>query len=192
MTPGQTLYTCPFCKISYQVNAPPPPMAAPPMPFGFQQPYQQQIPHVVIGQRRGYRSSSSGLVWFSLALPILIVGFVMMMLYGHGIFAGAWSGKETLECSGNDDMTVSGVTATIEGDTVISATGNCMLHVKQCNLKGATGIEAGGNAHVIVEQGTVEGSESAIDASGNAHVELHGTKVTGPKTRGGNAKIVGP
>ena len=125
-----------------------------------------------------------------LLLPIIIGGFVVSIIFLRG--QSEWDGTETLECDGNDEMTVSDVTSNVTGGPAIIADGNCTLHVKQCNVKGTIGIQAGGNAEVFVDQGSVQGTEKSITATGNARVELHGTKVTGPKTHDANGEIVGP
>ncbi len=192
-TPGQTIYTCPYCKVSYQLALPPPPPMQQPygMPFGQQQQQQYEIPRMVVPVGR-YRSGTSA-AWVGVLIPLVIVCIVVVAVFGRSLFGGlGWDGTETFVCGGNDDITVSNVDANVKGGTVISAGGNCTLHVKQCNLKGAVGIEADGNAHVYVEQGTLEATDTAVDATGNAHVELHGTKMTGPKKANANAKIVGP
>jgi hypothetical protein len=204
--PGQTLYQCPFCKNSFNVagDVAPPPVAPPPPS------YHHEIPHIIViapgasapqsmpmpmpMPRR--RSSGGGCVLA--AVPALITVCVVLAIVGPnlvsnlGLFGFGWDGKSTLECTGNDDMTVSGITGNVTGGTVISASGNCTLHVKQCNLKGGVGIEADGNAHVFIEDGSLEGTQSAVEAGGNSHVEFHGTNVTGAKNRSANAKIVGP
>jgi hypothetical protein len=200
--PGQPFFTCPYCKVSYQLNAPPPPPPPPPDPFqsmgyggappnlGYGPPPGAPMPHFVVAPPRTKSSGVIGIVLAVLLLPIIIGGFVVSIIFLRG--QSEWDGTETLECAGNDEMTVSDITSNVSGGPSIIADGNCTLHVKQCNLKGSIGIQAGGNAHVTVDQGSVEGTESSIDASGNARVDLHGTKVTGPKTRNANAKITGP
>jgi len=193
LPPSQTLFTCPYCKVSYPVNAPPPPMAP---PNAFQQmgygppPGEPQMHYFAAVPPKPRRSSVIGIVIALVLLPLVIAGFVASIFFVRT--QSGWSGTETLECGGNDEVTVSDINATIPGDTAISASGNCVVHVKRCSLKGSIGIEAYDNAHAIVEQGSVDGTESAIDARDNARVELHGTKVSGPKKRNANAKIVGP
>ena len=183
IAPGQTHYTCPYCKGSY--NLAPPPGA--------------HIPQIVViapGSSSPARAASVA-VWVGLLLPVLIVVLVFANLFRQGVFGDmgfgtSWSGKETLECDGNDQITVSDVAADLGSDTAVSASGNCTVHIKHCTITAGTGIEAAGNAHVYVEQGSIKATKLSVDASGNAHVELHGTKVTGPKMVAGNAKVVGP
>ena len=104
--------------------------------------------------------------------------------------AAQWDGKTTFECSGNQNVTLSGVTASVSG-TAIKASGNCQLTLKDMNVTGAIAIEAGGNAQVTVTGGSLTGNTNSVVAGGNAHVTCAGTKVTGKSKTSGNAKAVG-
>jgi hypothetical protein len=107
-------------------------------------------------------------------------------LKSSGIGIG-WDGKTTFECAGNDDITLEDRKVELTG-TVVIANGNCHLRLKNCTITGDTAIEAGGNAKITVEGGTITGKQLAVMAGGNAEVEVRGKLVGSTKTRG-NARI---
>jgi len=67
--------------------------------------------------------------------------------------------------------------------------GNCHLKLVRCQIKADLPIEAAGNAHVLIDGGSIEGSKHAFDASGNASIEVRGARVVGTVKRSGNAHI---
>jgi hypothetical protein len=104
--------------------------------------------------------------------------------------ASAWDGKTPLSCTGSQELTIEGVTATLEG-TAVTATGSCKLKLVNVNLTGATAIEAGGAAVVTVQGGSLTGTTFSVHAAGAAHVDVSGAKVTGKSQAAGAAKITG-
>jgi hypothetical protein len=104
-----------------------------------------------------------------------------------GSVVSPWDGKTTLECGGNDEMTFEDRKATLGGTAVI-ASGNCHLRLKRCTIVADVAIEAGGNARVTVEEGSIEGKRLAVEAGGNAVVEVRGG-MTGKVKRSGNARV---
>ena len=202
---GQATYECPYCKRTFQTAqmfGPPPPMANP-MPQAPVFPPKQQVQHVVIvapgdsvpQPRRGSSGSGWGVM---IGIAVVVVAFAGGVRYlsasasggaGSALLSGlVWDGKDTLVCGGNDQVTVSGVHATLTG-TAIEAGGNCHVKIIDSTIKAGTVVEAGGNADVTFQGGSLEGTTAAVDASGNAHVRFNGTKVTGAKKKSGNAKV---
>jgi hypothetical protein len=104
--------------------------------------------------------------------------------------AAKWDGKSPLTCS-SGEVTIEGVTAKLDG-TAITASGDCHLKLIGVDVSAAIAIEAGGNATVSIEGGSIAGTKHAVHALGNAEVKLDKTKVTGEKKKLGSAKIVGP
>jgi hypothetical protein len=102
-----------------------------------------------------------------------------------------WDGKSTFSCSGNDNVSITGVSANIASGDGIHADGNCKLSLTGVSISAATAIEASGNAHVSVTGGSLKGTANAITASANAQVTLTGTSVTGKTQASGSAKITG-
>jgi hypothetical protein len=88
-----------------------------------------------------------------------------------------------------DEVTVSGVTATLPDSTVISAIGLCKLHLTHVHIRGRAGLNVAGAAQVTVEDSTIEGTVAAIDYGGSAHIRLHATTVVGLIRRGGQATL---
>ena len=173
---------------------PPPAAYGPPPP-------RQYVPNVVVtGPGMGYATpGGSGVRWFVLipvVLLLLVGGVVWGVLRGgsswssSGSWGGArsWNGTSPFECSGNDHVSMSNVTANV-GGTAIDVSGNCHFVCTNCTVNAPIGVEVTGNGHAIFEGGTVNGA-TAVDASGNAHVELHGTVVNGRVVRSGNAHII--
>lgn len=103
-----------------------------------------------------------------------------------------WDGKSGFTCGGSDNVHIKGTKAKLEGDTAITAQGNCRIELEDVDITAKVGIQAGSNAVVVVKGGKVSGSEAAASALGNSKVTFDGTKVTGKKKALGNAKIEGP
>jgi hypothetical protein len=101
--------------------------------------------------------------------------------------AGAWDGKSTFECKGNDAITLTGVTASAG----VKASANCQLNLVNVNITAPVGIDASGNAQVTMTGGSVNGSTNSVSAQNNAKVNLVGTKVTGKSKKAGAATING-
>jgi hypothetical protein len=110
----------------------------------------------------------------------------------NGMSAG-WNGSEPLVCGGNDDIQVSGITATFNAGFAIQANGNCHVRCTDCTLGAPTAIDAGGNAEVIIMNGTISGTPTLATASGNAHVTIAGNvNASGSTKQSGNASISAP
>ena len=105
--------------------------------------------------------------------------------------ASKWDGKSPLTCGGSDEITISGVTAKLDG-TAVTAAGGCKLTLENVDITAPTGIEAGGNAVVTVTGGSITSTDLAAQALGNAQVTFKGTKVSGKTKALGGAKISGP
>jgi hypothetical protein len=105
--------------------------------------------------------------------------------------SGAWDGKQPFKCTGNDNETITGVTANIASGPAITASGNCNVTFKNCTITTDKGIEASGNAVVTLEGGELKASDTAIDATGAAQVKATGAKVSGKVQTAGAAKVTG-
>lgn len=148
------------------------------------------------------------LVWY--AIGCVVVGLVLVGLLALGGYivmvvmksggtaaaskqsaAAAWDGKSMLNCGGNDKLKIKGVTAKISAGPAINAGANCELELEGVDITAPIGINAGGNAKVTVNGGSINGSDMAVTALGSSQVTLKGTKVTG-KTQALGGKITGP
>lgn len=105
--------------------------------------------------------------------------------------ASKWDGKSPLTCTGSDEVTITGVTAKLDG-TAVTASGGCKLTLENVDITAPKGIEAGGNAIVTVTGGSITATDMAAQALGNAQVTFKGTKVSGKTKALGGAKITGP
>jgi hypothetical protein len=101
--------------------------------------------------------------------------------------AGAWDGKSTFECTGNDVVSLTNVKATAG----VNAGGNCQLTMTGVSITAPVGIEAGGNAKVKMVGGSVTASTNSVVAGANAHVDFVGTTVSGKSKTSGAAKVTG-
>lgn len=105
--------------------------------------------------------------------------------------AAKWDGKSPFTCSGNDNLRLNGVSAKLS-TTAITASGNCHLTLVNVDVTAPTGIEAGVNAVVTVQGGSITGTTFAIHATANAKVDVTGAKVSGKTQAAGvNAKVTG-
>jgi hypothetical protein len=189
----QAVYTCPFCNRSFDTgNA-----------AAAKEPDDAPIPQIIVvapgggGSRRS--SSGGGAIIGSLVMFVVIAGFTLYMLRSAGVpmkdvkstmlGVSSWDGKSALECSGNEELTVENIDATLPGTAVITS-GNCHVKFVNCHLKADTVFELNGNSEVRLEGGTFEG-EVAIDASGNSTVRIAGATVTGKRKHRANARIDG-
>ena len=151
------------------------------------------------------KDKASSMIW-----GWIIGGFIMLLIVlgllalGIYIFAsvksspsasspsaatiGAWDGKSTFECGGNDVVTLTGVTAKVSG-TAIKAGGNCQLSLTGVSLTADVGIEAGANAKVKMTGGSITATTSSVVAGGGAHVDCVGTTVSGKPKVSAGAKV---
>lgn len=104
--------------------------------------------------------------------------------------AASWDGKSTLECKGNDALTITGVKANVSG-TAIKASANCQLTLTGVDITAGVGIDASANAKVTMTGGSITATGNSVVAAGGAKVDLVGTKVTGKAKQSGGAKISG-
>ncbi|MBK7585724.1 MAG: hypothetical protein IPI67_36745 [Myxococcales bacterium] len=147
------------------------------------------------------------IIWYGIGC--VIVGIVIVGLLGLAFYifrtatggnaptgagkAATWDGKSKFSCSGNDNVKLEGVTATIASGEAISAIGNCKLELSNVNITAPDGISAMSNAKITMKGGSVTAKNTAAQAMGSAQITFQGTKVTGKKSAlGANAKIIGP
>ncbi len=180
---GISPYLCGFCRRSFDVGR----------------------PHAVIVRPVRYTSGYSMYWTIRLAAVALLAllsgaGWVYHRMTGKHIAAlehldddgpDTWDGTTALTCDGNDQINVSGVTATFPTGAALSAGGNCQVTCTGCTLKAPFAVQTNGNAKVVIVGGALEG-EVAIAATGNATVDVRGdAKVSGTISRSGNAKVTG-
>lgn len=106
--------------------------------------------------------------------------------------AATWDGKSKFTCSGNDNVKLENVTATLTSGEAISASGSCKLELSNVNITAPDGISALANAQITMKGGSVTAKNTAAKALGNAQITFQGTTVTGKKQALGAAKISGP
>jgi hypothetical protein len=104
-----------------------------------------------------------------------------------------WDGKSPFECSGAENVVIDGVTANLPSTTAIKASANCNLTLTNVKVTSGVGIDASGNAKVVVRGGSINGTTNSIVASANAQVTVEGgATVSGGKTKtSGNGKVNG-
>jgi hypothetical protein len=151
------------------------------------------------------KNEVSKMVW-GWIIGAVIIGLMVVIGLGFGIYvyaqakdsgtggasataaaAGKWDGKSTFECGGNDQVTLTGVTATAG----VKAGGNCVLLLTGVNITAPIAIDAEGNAKVTMTGGSITASTNSVVAGANAHVDLVGTKVSGKVKASGAAKVTG-
>ena len=155
-----------------------------------------------LARQLGERAKST-LYWYLIAgaLVVVIVGGVGLYLW-HTVSkalhpasgeasAVKWDGKTPFTCTGDQKVTITGVTAHLTG-TAVSALGSCQLTLVNVDVTATTALEASGSAVVTVRGGKLNGSAHAVQALGSAKVTLAGTRVTGKTQALGAATISGP
>ena len=153
------------------------------------------------------KDKASSMIWGwiigAVIVGILVLGGIGLAGYiyfaaksgasGAGVATGAaakWDGKSTLECSGNDVISLVGVKANVSG-TAIKASGNCDLTLTGVDITAGTGIEASANAKVKMTGGSIKATTNSVVASAAAKVDCTGTTVTGKSKASGAAKVTG-
>jgi hypothetical protein len=154
----------------------------------------------------GYlKDRASSMIW-GWIIGAVIIGVIILTGVGFGIYvylaaknpsmgAGtngvssgkSWDGKSTLECKGNDKISLTGITASAG----VKASANCELTMVGVHLTAPVGVDASGNAKVTMTGGSITASTNSVVAANAAHVELVGTKVTGKSKTSGGAKVSG-
>jgi hypothetical protein len=150
------------------------------------------------------KDKASSMIW-GWIIGAVILGLVVITFVGIGIYvyvvakdsssgaapktaaAATWDGKSTFDCSGNDAVKLTGVTATAG----VRASANCQLTLTNVSITAPIAIEASGNAKVTMTGGAITASTNSVVASANAKVDLVGTKVTGKAKTSGGAKVTG-
>ena len=151
------------------------------------------------------KNEASKMIWGWIIGAIIIV-VMILVAGGFGIYvymqaknsgnsvndakvaaAGAWDGKSTFECSGNDVVALNNVKATAG----VNAGGNCQLTMTGVSITAPVGIEAAGNAKVKMVGGSITASTNSVVAGAAAHVDLVGTTVSGKAKTSGAAKVTG-
>jgi hypothetical protein len=112
---------------------------------------------------------------------------------------GSWDGTKPFQCGGSQNRTFKDLKIKYSpaagepfADNAISAGGDCQLTLINCEISGNKVISAGGNAHIIIKGGKIEGKEEAMHVGGNATIEVtEGAQIVGPVESGGAGKIMG-
>jgi hypothetical protein len=151
---------------------------------------------------RSISDFGSNIVWsigfallFAVVLGCVICGVGGTVVYyfiapapGGGSFAGSsadteWDGSSTFKCKGNDRVTLSDVSATVEG-VGIDAGANCTLVLNNVDVDAETALRVRGNATVTMTGGSLSGSKHAVNVSGNGTVVLSGVDTSGEIKKG--------
>lgn len=194
---GQFTYTCVYCQRQSLLGTPAPAAATPRAVLVVREPYPAEDEHRRARADARAAHRASWLVWVVVALAISLGGGAagLSRCSRHSaILSGlVWDGSEPLHCGGNDEIAVSGVSASFTDGAAIVATGNCHVRCDECTLSAATIVEASGNAQVTLVGGSAKGTSVLADASGNARVTISGTRaVTGRVKESANAKVSAP
>ncbi len=100
--------------------------------------------------------------------------------------------QDPIECAGQEQITLDGVTITNDDGAGIRASGNCQVTLTNSEVSGSTyGVDASGNAQVTIQAGRVSGGEAAVVSVGNAQVNLPETEVQGEVRVQGNGQADG-
>ncbi len=79
-----------------------------------------------------------------------------------------------------------------EWGSAFEASGNCDATISNPEFRSPlVALVAGGNSHLVIEGGILEGGKHAIVVSGNATVEIRGTVVLGKIKKSGHGKVIG-
>ena len=207
---GQFSYRCPFCSQSAVLGAPvaaPPPQVTGPTFIVLHHPghdddddddhHHHHHPGQYVGMPGAAARNMSWIVWLIIVVVFSLGGsgaaFMRCSKHSKLLSSLVWDGTEPLQCTGVDDLRVTGVTATFTGGSAIIATGNCHLTCTDCTISAPTAIEASGNAQVTIINGSVKGTNLLADASGNARVTISGNVTSSGRTQEkGNAKVSAP
>lgn len=138
-------------------------------------------------------------VFFGVAALIVagVGGFVAWQMWMPGAGpTGAtgdagWDGKAPYSCPANGNVTITGVTANLPGETAITAGANCQLTLVDVDITAGTAVSAGGNATITITGGHLAGTDHAVSALGNSTVTASGVKVEGDVQHLGGAKVSG-
>jgi hypothetical protein len=195
---------CQYCHQQFQMPYAAPP-SQPPQPS-----YQsQQVPQIVIMHTHSTYDDSSYQVanavswsyWmFRAAVPLVVLlifagSSLAYWLAGKSKMASSlvWDGTTPFQCDGNDEYTVTGVTANFNAGTAIDVGGNCHFTCTDCNIKAPQAIDVDGNGSVTIMNGTIIGTDVLADARGNAHVNISGNvTASGQVKQEGNARVNAP
>ncbi len=195
--PNTPQYQCPYCQHTIQLEAPKPPPAA----------AQPQAPHVIVVHHNDsspivYTGGSAFGTYWTIRLALF---FVVMVLSAGGwglrrwrhamvdsVGALGWDGTTPLTCGGNDQIDVSGVTASFSAGSAIIASGNCHVSCTNCTLKAPVAVEADGNGEVKLINGTITGTVTSLNATGNGNIDVLGNAtVVGPYHQSANGRVTG-
>src|SRR5262249_3694590 len=143
------------------------PVQQPVVPQGWQPPKMWVAPpnYAAAGQNLAYQRTMRGIsavIWILVLVPLIgAVGGVTASVRAAGSGmrsswtapAASWDGSSTLRCSGNDQVSITGVHARRLA-SVVEASGNCKLEIHGASLDvdgpGGSGIVASGNAEVDI------------------------------------------
>lgn len=111
--------------------------------------------------------------------------------WGNAHGTAIWDGTGPLVCAGSQVLDVPPITAALASGAAIEASGNCRMTLHGVNVTAPIALRVSGNAEVIVDGGSLVGTEASIVAGANAHVVIQGATVSGAVQRTANARIDG-
>ena len=180
------LFTCKFCQtqVSVEPDLPAPPVMpfAPPVaPFGqpvgqFQPPAFAPTIHV----------RHAAPIFFVLPVVIALGAIIPAVLFGIRGSLGGFSSplkpkNFPLTCGLNENIEIDGKTSDLT-QTLVVASHNCKLKLKNCRLKGPKIIVAEHNAEIEIEGSTMEAAGTVIDAGYNAKVRINNSTLQSGST----------
>jgi len=152
------------------------------------------------GQELAYKAGTAiaGFTMFMVLVP-LVLTCVIFAFVGAALFWGlrsipvpggsmsgagvsvrpAWTGTSPLVCGGSEELTYTGVTVSLPGQTAIQAAGNCHVTLVDCNITAAQGVVASGNGTVVLRGGSVSGATGALTTEGNGEIDVEGARIDG-------------
>jgi hypothetical protein len=199
---GHFGYACIYCRQQSVHGAPEPPP-----------PTTQQTPAIIVvhhspsSHGADYHNAAmahvatarsvSWLIWLIVVLVVSLGGaggmFMRCTRHSAAMSSLVWDGSEPLQCTGNDDIAVTGVEAHFTGGSAIVANGNCHVKCTDCKISAPTAIEASGNAQVTIVNGTIQGTEVLAEAGGNAQVTVTGNvTASGRVKKSANGRVSAP
>ena len=205
--PGQLMFECPYCHRQFA------------NPAAAQHAAQPQGPTFIIVHGPGghddddddddhhhyhhpmvhpVASGMSWITWVIVCVVLTVVGggggfFAWFSKHSSIASSLVWDGTGPFHCDGNEQVSVSGVSAQFNAGTAVNVGGNCHFTCTDCSIKAPTAIEVGGNGSVTIVNGSVIGTEVMVDASGNARVNISGNVVaSGEVKKSSNAKVSAP
>jgi hypothetical protein len=142
---------------------------------------------VVTGALASNAATGGGLTGcISVAVVVAILGVVAVVVVstvgtGSGgipaVLGPSWDGTAPFECSGNEEVRIEGVHATLPGQTAVRARLNCDVTIIDSDITAMRGIDASGNGTTRLENTTLRTSSTGIELSMNKRLILVNSQI---------------